>query len=160
MRALRWLALVAVILAALSLGTGTAAADSGRNFVAHLSSGNEVPPHDTGAQGQAVFHLSPDGSTLHYKLIVANIDNVMVSHIHLAPAGVNGGVVVFLYHGPTLPGRTDGVLAEGDITSADLINALAGHPLSDLIAAMASGDAYVNVHTTAFPGGEIRGQIH
>ncbi|HEX5503861.1 MAG TPA: CHRD domain-containing protein [Thermomicrobiales bacterium] len=160
MRALRWLALVAVVLAALSLGASAAAADSGRNFVAHLSSGNEVPPRDTGAQGEAIFHLSPDRSTLHYKLIVANIDNVAVSHIHLAPAGMNGGVVVFLYPGPSRPGRTDGVLAEGDITSADLINALAGHPLRDLLTAMDSGGAYVNVHTTAFPGGEIRGQIH
>jgi hypothetical protein len=62
------------------------------------------------------------------------------------------------------------VLAEGTITAANLIGPLAGHPLSDLIADMESGGAYVNIHTNDgvaptntgpgdFPGGEIRGQI-
>ncbi|WP_337134509.1 CHRD domain-containing protein, partial [Staphylococcus aureus] len=85
---------------------------------------------------------------LHYKLIVTNIENVVASHIHLAPAGANGPVVAFLY-GPAAPGggRSDGVLAEGTITAANLVGPLAGHPLSDLIAAMEAGNAYVNVHT-------------
>jgi hypothetical protein len=62
------------------------------------------------------------------------------------------------------------VLAEGTITSANLINDLAGKPLSALIAQMEAGNAYVNVHTNDgvgavntgpgdFPGGEIRGQL-
>jgi len=79
--------------------------------------------------------------------------------------------VAFLY-GPAAPGggRSDGVLAEGTITAANLVGPLAGHPLSDLIAAMEAGNAYVNVHTNDgvappntgpgdIPGGEVRGQI-
>jgi hypothetical protein len=102
---------------------------------------------------------------------VANINNVIASHIHVAPAGVNGPVVVFLFE-PAAPGggRSDGVIAEGTITAADFVGPLAGHPFSDLIDAMATGNAYVNVHTNDgvdppntgagdFPGGEIRGQI-
>ena len=99
--------------------------------------------------------------------------NVVAAHIHLGSAGINGPVVAFLYDAAGVPpggGRTNGVLAEGTITAANLINGLAGHPLSDLIAAMESGGAYVNVHTNDgvaptntgpgdFPGGEIRGQI-
>lgn len=143
----------------------------GTDFVAQLSGGEEVPARDSRARGNALFGLGAAGSELHYKLIVANIDNVVASHIHLGPAGVNGPVVAFLY-GPAAPGggRTDGVLAEGTITAASLVGPLAGHPLGDLIAAMEAGNAYVNVHTNDgvdppntgpgdFPGGEVRGQI-
>jgi hypothetical protein len=45
------------------------------------------------------------------------------------------------------------------ITNANLVGALAGQTLADLIAHFNNGNAYVNVHTTLYPGGEIRGQI-
>jgi len=136
-----------------------------------LNGGEEVPARDTNARGNALFSVSDDGLSMTYKLIVANIDNVVASHIHMAPAGVNGPVVLFLY-GPMAPGsgRLNGVIAEGTVTAANLVGPLAGHPLSDLIDAMAAGNAYVNVHTNDgvdppntgpgdFPGGEVRGQI-
>jgi CHRD domain len=144
---------------------------STRIFVAHLSGAEEVPPRETLAQGQAVFHLSEDGTQLGYLLIVANIENVIASHIHVGAVGVNGPVVAFLF-GPVPPagGQVEGVLAEGAITTGDLVGPLAGQPLSALIDAMRDGNTYVNVHTndgTAppdtgpgdFPGGEVRGQI-
>ncbi len=73
--------------------------------------------------------------------------------------------------GPLGAGRMDGVLAEGTITAANLVGPLAGHPLSDLVAAIQAGNAYVNIHTNDgvapantgpgdFPGGEIRGQLN
>ena len=133
------------------------------NFKAHLSGDQEVPANESVAQGEAIFKLSKDGSELSYKLIVANLEDVRMAHIHLAPAGSNGGVVVWLY--PAAPpamlieGTSNGVLAEGVITEANLTGALAGQSLSALIWNMSSGNAYVNVHTTAFGGGEIRGQI-
>jgi len=147
------------------------APENALNFVAHTVGKEEVPARDTKAQGQAVFHLSADGSTMYYRLTVANISNVVQSHIHLAPAGSNGNIVVFLYGLVAAGGgRVDGVLAEGSFTAADFINDLLGHPMSDLIAAIQSGGAYVNVHTNDgvaptntgpgdFPGGEIRGQV-
>jgi hypothetical protein len=141
------------------------------NFVAPLAGNQEVPARDTMARGLAKFQLSADGSQLSYILIASNIDNVVASHIHVGPAGVNGPVVLFLF-GPAAPGggRHDGVLATGTATAANLVGPLAGQPLSVLIAAMESGGAYVNVHTNDgvaptdtgpgdFPGGEIRGQI-
>jgi hypothetical protein len=160
------------MLLALTVTVGTAAAGNNRNFRAHLSGGEEVPARDTRAQGQAIFQLSKDGTQLHYKLIVANIENVVQAHIHVGPAGVNGPVVAFLYGlVPAGGGRTDGVLAEGTITAADLVGPLAGQPLSVLIDTIRAGNAYVNVHTDDgvpppntgpgdFPGGEVRGQIH
>ena len=142
-----------------------------KNFVAHLSGANEVPTHDTRAVGEIKLQLSEDGTEVEYRLISSNIDNVFMAHIHVAPAGVNGPIVVFLF-GPVAPGggRGDGVLAHGTFTAANLIGPLAGHPLSDLIAALSTGGAYANVHTNDgvaptntgpgdFPGGEIRGQI-
>src|SRR5262245_5461379 len=105
----------AVILVALVALTWPALAGQpeARNFVAHLSGDEEVPVRDTLAQGQAIFHLSQDGSEVAYQLIVANIENVVVAHIHCAAPGINGPVRVFLF-GPVAPdgGRTDGVLAE------------------------------------------------
>jgi hypothetical protein len=141
------------------------------NFVAHLSGDQEVPLRPTDATGQAKLQLNTDGTALAYRLIVANIENVVASHIHLGPAGANGPVVAFLY-GPAAPagGRLDGVIAVGVITAADLTGPLVGQDLSVLVAALRSGGAYVNVHTNDgiaptnegpgdFPGGEVRGQI-
>lgn len=127
-------------------------------FTAHLSGGQEVPPNDSQATGQAIFRLSADGTELHYRLIVANLENLTASHIHVAEAGFNGTVVAFLYAGP-ISGFFSGVLAEGVITSGNLVGPLAGHPLEDLVNLMLAGSTYTNVHTTQFPGGEIRGQI-
>lgn len=148
-----------------------------RNFRTHLKGRNEVPTaRETRAQGEAIFQLSKDGSELHYKLNAANIQNVFMAHIHLAPAGANGPIVVWLYPegGPPpvpIPGRFDGGLAQGTITAADLMGPLAGEPLSRLVEEITSGNTYVNVHTSDFvdppntgpgdfPGGEVRGQIH
>ena len=170
-----------LVLAAFVLGlvaVGAAAAGLNRNWSSHLSGGNEVglPIRDTNAQGQAIFHLSKDGNSLEYKLIASNIDNAFMAHIHMASPGVNGPIVVWLYPstapvpGPFGAGRTNGVLAEGTITAANLVGPLAGHPLSDLVTAMSTGSAYVNLHTNDgvdgtdtgagdFPGGEIRADI-
>ena len=136
-----------------------------------LNGGEEVPARDTNARGNATFELSADGLSLTYKLIVANIDNVVASHIHIGPAGVNGPVVLFLF-GAVAPGggTSNGILAQGTVTGANLVGPLTGQPLSALIAHMSAGNAYVNVHTNDgvaptntgpgdFPGGELRGQI-
>jgi len=156
-------ALGTVILICMVLATPVFAAPI-RNFRAHLEGGQEVPPVATLAQGQVVFQLSKDGTLLRYTLIASNIENILQSHIHLAPAGVNGPVVAWLYPSSPpavlIPGRFSGVLAEGTITADDLVGPLAGQPLSSLIDAITAGNAYVNVHTSQYPGGEIRGQIH
>lgn len=133
------------------------------NFHAHAKGSEEVPSVDTRAQGQATFRLARDGNSVEFKLNVSNIEDVLMAHIHLAPAGSNGGVVVWLYPaGPPpqlIPGRHQGELASGTFTADDLVGPLAGASLGDLIEAMRNGGAYVNVHTTANPGGEVRGQI-
>lgn len=147
------------------------------NLGTHLAGRNEVPAADTRAQGEAIFRVSADGNSVDYKLIASNIDNAFMAHIHMAPVGSNGPIVVWLYPstapvaGPAGSGRHDGVLAEGTFTAANLVGHLAGHPLSDLLDLMRTGNAYVNVHTRDgvspptdlhagnYPGGEIRGWL-
>ena len=133
------------------------------NFRTSLKGENEVPAVETRAQGQAIFQLSRDGSELSYKLIVANIENVTMAHIHLAPANENGPVVVWLYPDgfppQLIPGRFSGVLAEGVITDADIVGETQVQSLDNLIEQIRAGNAYVNVHTSQYPPGEIRGQI-
>ena len=153
------LVLVLVLFAAI----GGVSAKSDTHFEAHLAGENEVPANGSQATGQAIFRVVDDGQAIEYTLIVANLDDLHMSHIHLAQAGVNGGIVVWLYPSAPpaqmIPGTTNGVLATGRITAANLTGSLAGRPLSALIDQMVAGNAYVNVHTMAFPGGEIRGQI-
>jgi hypothetical protein len=133
------------------------------NFRTHLSGREQVPSNNSRATGQAIFQLSSDGSELHYKLIVANIFDITMAHIHVAPAGQNGGVVVWLYPSAPpakpIPGRFNGILAEGVIKASDLRGALATQDLSALVDLMKEGKTYVNVHTSKFAPGEIRGQI-
>jgi len=161
-----------IVLLALLVFTSSALASPpvSKNFVAHLNGAGEVPPRDTLAQGNVIFHLSDDGTALSYQLIAANIDNVVASHIHCAVAGVNGPVGVTLFLGTAGSGRFDGVLAKGTITAPDPGNACGWTTLDDVVAAMLSGNTYVNVHTNDgvaptntgpgdFPGGEIRGQV-
>ena len=157
-------------------GTAAAVAAFNGNVGTHLQGRFEVPLRDTNAQGEAIFQMNDDGTSVDYKVIASNIDNVFMSHIHMGPPTENGPIVVWLYPstapvpGPLGSGRHDGVLAEGTFTAANLVGPLAGHPLSDLIAAIQAGNAYVNVHTNDgvdgvntgpgdFPGGEIRGQL-
>lgn len=142
----------------------TPAVASAANFHAHAKGSEEIPAVDTRAQGQATFKVSRDGTSVDYKLNVANIEDVTMAHIHQGPVGETGPPVVWLYpsDGPPaklIEGRSQGVLARGTFTAADLVGPLAGMTLDDLVEAMRAGNTYVNVHTSEFGGGEIRGQI-
>ncbi len=130
-----------------------------QNFAAPLSGDEVVPPVDTDAQGLAKLKLNKAGDELSFKLNVANIENVIGAHIHKAPAGENGGIVVFLFGDPfTDPVTLNGTLAEGTITASDVSGPIAGD-FDALIEAMKKGNTYVQVHTEANVPGEIRGQV-
>jgi hypothetical protein len=139
-------------------------------FTTHLSGREEVPVRDTKAQGQAIFRFNGSDS-LDFKLIVANIENVTQAHIHCGAFGSNGPIVVWLYPpappAQLIPGRSQGVLAAGTITAANVIPRTPGDgclnggvaDFDGLVERLRTGGAYVNVHTTQFLPGEIRGQI-
>ena len=153
-----------VLLAVLSLVAVAAVPAVGKghatNFRAHLNTAEEVPEPDVDSnpQGQAIFKFAKDGSALSYKLIVANIEDVVAAHIHCAPRGVTGPVGVTLFSGG--PTSDSGILAQSEVTAPDPGNSCQWMDLGDVHDAMLSGNAYVNVHTLANLPGEIRGQIH
>jgi hypothetical protein len=170
--------LIAVAGAIVLITAGIAIAAASLNFNSAMSGKQEAPvPRDTQARGNAVYMLSADGTRVEYMLMVANIKNVFMAHIHMAPRAAAGPIVVWLYPSttpnvtaPLGGGRINGVIAEGSIDAGDLVGPLAGHPLSDLVDLMRSGGVYTNVHTNDgdlvlnegpgdFPAGEIRGQI-
>jgi hypothetical protein len=167
----RWSPLLAMVVVLVAATLALAGRPLARNFVARCTGAEEVPPRDTDARAVAVFRLSRDELSLTYALVVANIDNVIAAHIHVAAPGVNGPIVVPLAGDfPPGGGPSQGVLAQGTINEADLTGPLAGQPLSALIDEMRAGNTYVNVHTNDgvdppntgpgdFPGGEVRGQI-
>lgn len=137
------------------------AADDVREFGADLAGDNEVPPVDSDAEGEASFKANGAGTEVRYELEVEDIEGVVQAHIHLGAAGANGPVVAFLF-GPVAGGIDVGeeeTIAQGTVTAGDLRGPLAGMTINDLLAEMQAGNAYVNVHTLANPGGEIRGQI-
>jgi hypothetical protein len=129
-----------------------------RLFVAHLSGDQEVPPVATAASGEAAFFLSDDGMTLHYHITLASLTGVTMAHIHTGGVGVNGPPLVWLFpaDGPPASAPVDLQTIEGTLTAADVPD---GTSLFDLIGRMASGQTYVNVHTSGFGAGEVRGQI-
>ena len=144
----------ALVLGAVLLGFALPAS-AGDNFAAPMSGDEEVPSVDTRATGVATFKLREEG--LVFKVNVANIDDVLFAHIHCGAVGVNGPIGVTLFTGG--PVTVNGALASGVITAPDPGNACGWADLDAVVAALESGDTYVNVHTSVNPGGEIRGQV-
>lgn len=128
-------------------------------FRAALVGSQEVPPVTTAATGNSEFTLSRTNDTLYVNITVNNLTNVRFGHFHTGAFGVNGAVVAFLVDPPTLTGAQNGRIGKQFITAANLSGTLAGQPLSALITQMRAGGIYVNLHTDANPGGELRGQI-
>jgi hypothetical protein len=141
---------------------------------ASLMGYQEVPAVSTVAMGEFEARVSNDEQSVDWVLVYDGLQaDVQQAHIHVAQKSVNGSIVVWLcgttgtLAGPpgtaTCPGRSGTV--RGTFTAANVINAsitsqqITAGELAEVIAAMRAGVAYANIHTTASPGGEIRGQI-
>lgn len=141
--------LVAASVLVLLTHPGLAAGDpGGRPLATTMSGTQEVPPSDPDASGEASFAINQGQGTVCFDLDWADVDgNVVAAHIHAAPAGVNGPVVVPLFS--SFLGGTDSASGcVGDLDKA-LVKAIRKQP----------ADYYVNVHSTTFPGGAVRGQL-
>lgn len=141
-------------------------------FVATLSGDQEVPPVATVASGSAALELSGVQDRLTISIQTQGVDldgnqtpkdsedDVILAHIHRAPAGMNGSVV-FGFIGPNSDTNGDLVIdaAAGTITSAWDANEGASTTLDDELADLFADGLYINIHTNANTDGEIRGQI-
>ncbi len=139
------------------------------NFQADLNGYREAPPVSTAATGEFRATLNSSGTEIAYELVYSRLSTpVLFAHIHFGQPGVNGGVMTFLCGGGNSPACPPGNgTAEAKVTgvlrAASVVGpAGQGIPAGDFakaIAAIRTGAAYVNVHSSNFPGGEIRGQV-
>jgi len=144
-------------------------------FVATLSGAAEIPPSGSPGTGQATVVFDPTANTLEVQVSFSGLTSgTTASHIHCcvpaAPPALPGNLLVATTT-PTFPGFPLGVTSGTydhtlDLTSASSYNpafvtAEGGIPQAEaaLIAALESGANYLNIHTTNFPGGEIRGAL-
>src|SRR6266516_5313911 len=130
-----------------------------QHFTAKLSGNNEVPPLTSKSSGVATFDLNAAGTQMKYTLNVTDIDHVIAAHIHKGKSTENGPIVVNLFIPSKATGKVSGTLAQSSINSTSLIGPLQGKQMPDLINLIKTGQAYVNVHTTQNPPGEVRGQV-
>jgi hypothetical protein len=145
--------LTAILAAPLGLASPAFAGDA-LKFETDLSGAQEVPPVMTEGVGEAKFES--DGMRVDYELKWDDLTTpAFAAHIHCGAVGVNGPVGVTLFAGA---GETEGEV-EAAFSAPDPGNGCGWEDLSDVLGAMATGGAYVNVHTTQHPGGEIRGQV-
>ena len=118
-------------------------------FTASLSGASEVPPVTTSGSGTFEMTVNPLAGRIDYTLDVTGVATVTMAHIHRGPAGANGGVAYWLY---------DATGARGPSGSFPVTGTIIVTSTSDLQLLLTQG-LYVNVHTTAHPSGEVRGQI-
>lgn len=156
----------------------TAAASADESVLtmrASLSGFNEVLPKATMATGE--FKAKASGGKIVFTLTYSGLTTpAFMAHFHFAQPAVNGGIFIWLCGRPGTPahqicppGTTARATVTGTITASDIqpLNAVGTPADQDLNAGdmatalriIESGDAYVNVHSDRFPGGEIRGQI-
>ena len=161
-------ALVA-LLVLVSVGSLQALAGGGRKSSATLTGYEETPTVSVAGVGSLSAELSKDGTSISYTLAYSGLTGpALFAHIHLGMPAIAGGVIAFLCDTdsgtaqiPDCPGA--GGTVSGSVEAADVIGpagqGITAGEFEELVAAMRFGATYANVHTTAFPNGEIRGQI-
>jgi CHRD domain-containing protein len=155
------LCISALAASALLVQAGAASAQNSVILRATLNGGEETPtPVLSGAVATAEVAVDTVNQEIAVQMRVFNLPTgSTASHIHIAPRGVTGPVVIDF---PIGRGVT------GDFTlNFRLHDGAVFHPrpeigintFADALQAIVGGQAYVNIHTTTFPGGEIRGQL-
>ena len=131
------------------------------DFKAELLGASEVPPVVTDTNGEAKFNVIDEETALRFEIEIEDAVGILGAtgaHIHCAPAGSNGPIVIFLA-GDFTGGYDGKVEIKGTVDADNIIGVDCGADISQIVDAMEAGDAYVNVHSTGNPGGEVRGQI-
>lgn len=160
---------VALLLLAALGAPGPAGAEE--RLKASLRGFQEVPAISTTGHGEFRAKISDDETSIEFVLTYSDLEGItspatapLFAHIHLGQRGVNGGVSIFLCGGggkpacPPQPAMVTGTLDASGVVGP-VGQGIAAGEFAELLHAIRSGVTYANVHTTRWPGGEIRGQI-
>lgn len=152
----------AMVAAAFALAACGGSSGPANHFTATLSPANE--PGTVTSSGTGTAEYTVDGGTVTFTVNFSGLSAAANNaHIHVGPAGVNGGVTVPFTS--QLPRATSGSFS-GSFTAANVAAAqtpdggvsIAAGDYDGLLTLMRAGNTYTNIHSTAYPGGEIRGQ--
>jgi len=141
------------------------------NLETRLKGYQEVPAVSTAASGKFKATIDKASNSIHYEVSYSGLEGTVTqSHIHFGQRGVSGGVSIWLCQTATnvspvasTPPCVQSGTVTGVVTAADVIGpngqGIAPGQYAEILAAIRAGIAYVNVHSSKFPGGEIRGQL-
>lgn len=132
-----------------------------RRFRAGLEASQETTPVGSRGQGLARLRYLGGDDRLQVAVYFQRMSGPLTAaHLHVGPAGQAGSVVLNLTQHIVATGPRSGVIL-ADITPVDLTGPLgaAADPFGALLAELVTEGSYLNLHTAAYPGGEIRGQV-
>jgi hypothetical protein len=146
------LGLLVAALASAGCDSDDPAGPTPETFTATMTGAAERPnPVTTAATGTGTVTFNPATSTFTYSMSVSNITGVTAAHIH-GPATTEEAAGVLVPLTTPTSATVNGTFGAAQITAA-------GVSLDSLLSLMRGGRTYINVHTTANPPGEIRGQL-
>ena len=167
------------LLVVLAVGSYAVAGSGTNNVTADPMSGYLEPPSiSTVASGGFEARIDDENDQIEWELSYANLEGaVQQAHIHFAQRSVNGGISVFLCTNlgngpagtqpcPAPPATISGTITPADVspnipaTAAARAQGIVTGEFDELVAAIRAGRTYANVHSTTWPGGEVRGQIN
>lgn len=160
----------AALLVMATFVTAFAVAEGIRRVKGSLTGYEEVPAVSTIASGDFQASIDDKSNTVQWELSYRDLEGaVQQAHIHFGQAGFNGGISVFLCtnlgNGPagTQPCPAPPATISGTFSSSDVIGptaqGIAPGEFEELVEAIRTGKTYANVHSTKFPGGEVRSQL-
>jgi hypothetical protein len=174
----RYVRMAAVVAVATAVGAGAAvtAESNQRSFRERLSGLQEVPAISTPGSGHFRAFITQSDDEISYRVTFSGLEApITQSHIHFGNEGTNGAIVVFLCTnlgnapagfvvqacpGPNATeGTIEGMLQADDVTALAAAQGITVGEFDEFVRAIRADATYVNIHSTMFPGGEIRAQI-
>jgi hypothetical protein len=144
-------------------GADGAAGPAPERFLATLNGASMVPATTSTTTGTVTFESAPGDSVMAFSLAVANMTGITQAHLHNAAAGANGPTLVWLLPVNGTAAQTPSVTLNGTISLGSIEPSwVRGTPrlaMDSVKALMRAGRLYVDVHSTTFTNGEIRGQV-
>jgi hypothetical protein len=163
-------AVIAAVIVTAMVGAGGGGQDDHHGRADLLSGYQENPDVSTVARGTFNIDIDEDAQTITYELSYSGLEGTVTqAHVHFGKVAINGGVSFFLCGTAASPGPAgtptcpqEGTV-ERTIGAADIIGpagqGIEAMNFEELAKALQRGNTYANVHSTKWPGGEIRAQI-